>query len=778
MRVQKKHLLRDWGVLAAATFFLVATGPQIMQAQNPIHITHAYTNTNAQSLIGLPMGSYKTVIDMKGNLLWSHWNLKNKPLDSPFGFSSQMDGELGIEVVDDSQSKPAPFQVEGQSLYRGRYPFVVTRLHADDVRMEELAFASRTGKQAVDVVRLRCTNSGKTSAQIEVRLSGKQDNLPGHVEKNALVTANGHEIVSFDADKGVDRRFTFDAADHGLSLQVHWTVSAGATETVWLELPKGPTSSSATEWATTSGPSLLAQSKDIWDTLWNSGAKLDLPEKELDDFFYSSLAYVLILTERDANGDLWVLDGPTGYVQYWGRGEYFQARALEVTGHLATAEQSIEHAFHIQMNDGEWDGPPISGWPSWDNMGGNAAAVWDYYLYTRNRKFLTQAYPHLLAAAQWIKAHREETELDASDLPAAAKPIHRSIPWSCRPEPDPVLAPGEKPYWYGLLPWSYGDSGLPEGHAFAHNFFALYAVKVAEDAAEQLGHQQDADQLAKDYADYKAALLTSVNRAVGLEEQTPLYLPAMPTYPQAAYSQSFVAVYPTQLYSAGDPLISGLLTRMERGEKQGLPTNVAWLGPGGVWPGESMNIAEIYLQRGQVTQAVDLLVAALNHSYTTNVWKEEIRVDKTQPRACLSKKKGENQEGTGDMPEAWANANLVNLLRDMLLREHNGGLDVMSGIPADWIHVGQKIGLQDTPVTLGGTVSFRLRYVSAGKMVLNIRSSLKPRSVSIHFPLDMQKHIITKMLLNGKPMSANTWTGNTLHLTAIPSPTHIEIDFD
>ncbi len=776
MRVQKIHLLRSSGVLVVAT--VLWTGPQTMQAQDPIHITHSYANTNAQSLIGLPTGSYKTVIDMKGDLLWSHWNLKNKPLDSPFGFSSQMDGELGIQVLDDSQSKPAPFQVEGQSLYRGRYPFVVTRLHANDVRMEELAFASSTGKQAVDMVRLRCTNPGKTPAQIELRLSGKQDNLPGHVEKNALVTDNGREIVSVVVDKVADKPFALDVADHGLSLQVHWTVPAGATETVWLKLPKDAKSSSTAEWVTASGPTLLAQSKNIWDTLWNSGTKLELPEKELNDFFYSSLAYVLILTERDANGDLWVLDGPTGYVQYWGRGEYFQARALEVTGHLRTAEQSIEHAFHIQMNDGEWDGPPISGWPSWDNMGGNASAVWDYYLYTRNRQFLAQAYPHLLAAAQWINDHREETELDASDLPVAAKPIHRSIPWSCRPEPNPVLAPGEKPYWYGLLPWSYGDSGLPEGHAFAHNFFALYAVKVAEDAAEQLGHKQDAAQLAKEYADYKAAVLTSVHRAVGLEKKAPPYLPAMPTYPQAAYSQSFVAVYPTQLYSADDPLISGLLTRMERGEKQGLPTNVAWLGPGGVWPGESMNIAETYLLRGDVTRAVDLLVAALNHSYTTDVWKEEIRVDKTQPRACLSKKKGENQEGTGDMPEAWANANLVNLLRDMLLREHDGGLDVMAGIPAAWIDVGREIELQNAPVTLGGTVSFCLRYVSAGKMVLNIRSSVKPRSVTIHFPLDMQKHAITNMLLNGKPISESSRTGATLHLAGITSPTQVEIDFN
>ena len=52
-------------------------------------IDHHYTNTDAQSLIGLPMGSHKTIVDKQGDLKWSQWSLKRKPLDTPIGFSSQ-----------------------------------------------------------------------------------------------------------------------------------------------------------------------------------------------------------------------------------------------------------------------------------------------------------------------------------------------------------------------------------------------------------------------------------------------------------------------------------------------------------------------------------------------------------------------------------------------------------------------------------------------------------------------------------------------------------------
>src|ERR1700679_3577447 len=85
-------------------------------------IDHRYTNTDAQSLVGLPMGSHKTIVDKQGDLKWSQWSLKRKPLDTPIGFSSQMDGELAIQAFAGTQ----PLVVSSQQLYRGRYPFIVS----------------------------------------------------------------------------------------------------------------------------------------------------------------------------------------------------------------------------------------------------------------------------------------------------------------------------------------------------------------------------------------------------------------------------------------------------------------------------------------------------------------------------------------------------------------------------------------------------------------------------------------------------------------------------
>jgi len=736
-------------------------------AQGQVTIDHRWSNTDAQSLIGLPMGSHKTIVDKQGNLKWSQWSLKRKPLDVPIGFSMQMDGELAIEgfsaSVHADNPNPVKLEMESQTLYRERYPFVVTKLKAAGLELEEVAFAvdpdespdllpvTGSGGRAMDVVRVVVRNVGPEPRTFLLKLSGRSRNLPGHVNGRTLVTRGGELVadlgdVSEVPQKPLEeaiRQSTFverdRSKDDALSLEVELPMAPGATKKLTLRLPYEYPATRKSELSNADGDVLLAKAVTQWDELWARGTKVELPQKELNDFYYSSIAYVLILTEYDAAGDLWALDGPAVYRQYWGRGEYFQARAMEVAGFLEPARQSVEHAFHIMNDDGEWDGPPTSGWPAWDNAGGNAGAVWDYYLFTGDKAWLAKAYPYLLRASEWIRAHREETTLeDVKGIPEGAAPVKRMLTGSkCRTEPVPELKPGEKTYWYGLLPWSYGDSGLPEGHSYSHNFLAAYAEKVAGEAAGVLGKTADGDWLNKEYSAYTTDIRESVRRSVGLETITTKYLPAMPTYPEGAYSQTFLAVFPTQIYSANDPLVTGLIERMEKEEQQGVPTNVAWAGPAGVWAGESMNMAETYLLRGEKKKATDMLVAAMNHSYTTNVWKEEILVNVDAPRACdTPHSKRANMEGTGDMPEAWANANLVLFLRDMLLNEREGKLHLLAGLMPEWVPVGKTLSLADAPVTTGGTVSLKVEHLSEKNWRVTVDPKGRTREFVAHLPVE------------------------------------------
>ena len=754
---------------------LLCAGAAAAAQQDTLHITHQYADLDARSMIGLPMGDHKTIVTQDGQLQWSQWSLARKGRAVLFGFSEQLDGALGIHMSEMQGNQEKALKAAGQHLDGMRYPFIVTDWKGDALSAQETAFASAAG-QGLDVVLLTVSNSSAQPHTLVLRLDGKQRNLPAFASSAQLATRDGNLLAAVEPATGVNAQ---SAADDGLTLVQQRTVPANGSVTFWIKLPYEQADSQKPPVPEADGPALLADARQSWDKLWSQGAQIELPvrEKELSDFYRASVASILLLTERDEKGELWTLDGPALYREFWGRGEYFQGRSIEFAGYLGIGLDTVKHTFSLQKDDGEWDWPVTSGWPAWDNIGGNAASVWDYYLLTRDKDWLSSSYPHLAAAADWINLHREESMVP-EDAPDAARPIHRQIPWSCTPETSPPLKPGEKPYWYGLLPWSYGDSGLPEGHPFPHNTWGLYAIRIAEMAARELNKPDEAARFAADYADYKQAYFTAMQRSIGLEKGDPdaPYLPAMPTEPGADVSQSLIAVYPTNLLKPGNPWVTNLLTRMRRDELEGLPTHMAWMGEGGVWPSESMNVAETYLRRGNIDKTVSLLIATLNHTYTTDAFREEIKVDRTKPLACASgqAKDVANGYGTGDMPEAWGPANLILLLRDMLFYEDGDSLHILAGIPSDWIKPGEKLAISSAPTTLGGKVSLRLDYLRAGSMHLHIESTVNVPEAVIRFPLAAGARL-RSITANGQPVT--DFSTDSVTIKNLTGPVDLEAQF-
>jgi len=762
--------------LLSTTLSVAGTHIVDAQPQSTLHITHQFANTDARSMIGLPMGNHKTIVTKDGQLMWSQWSLAQKGRAVLFGFSEQLDGALGIQMKEVQGAARKPLAAQGQHLDGMRFPFVVTDWQGDDLTAQETTFAVSTGSQDLDVVQLNVSNRGAESRTLILNLSGKQRNLPAFASGSALATRDGKLLAVVEPSTGVEQQ---SSAMEGVILVQQREVPARGSITFWIKLPYELPEAEEKTLTADDGPTLLTSARQGWEKLWSQGTQIELPsrEKELSDFYQASVASILMLTERDEKGELWTLDGPALYREFWGRGEYFQARSIEFAGYLSIGLETVKHTFSLQKDDGEWDWPVTSGWPAWDNIGGNSASVWDYYLLTRDKDWLRDSYPHLAAAANWIELHREESML-TDDAPPATQPIQRQIPWKCTTETSPPLQPGEKPYWWGLLPWSYGDSGLPEGHPFPHNTWGLYAIHIAEQAARELGKEDDAAHFAKQYADYKSAYLAAMRRSIALEKENAPYLPAMPTDPGAGVSQSLIAVYPTGLLSPDDLWVTNLLARMRRDELQGLPTHMAWMGAGGVWPSESMNVAETYLRRGDIDKTVNLLIATLNHTYTTDAFKEEIKVDKTLPVACASgvSKEVENGDGTGDMPEGWGPANLILLLRDMLFYEDQDSVHFLAGIPSDWISPGETLSISSAPSTLGGKLSMRLEYARSGAMRLHIESSTPIQDAIVRFPLPPGIRL-RSVTFKGRPISLKSTNADSVTIHHLTGPADIEAEF-
>jgi hypothetical protein len=210
-----------------------------------------------------------------------------------------------------------------------------------------------------------------------------------------------------------------------------------------------------------------------------------------------------------------------------------------------------------------------------------------------------------------------------------------------------------------------------------------------------------------------------------------------------------------------------------------------------------MNMSETYLLRDDAKKNAAMLIAALNHSYTTNVFKEEILTDVTKDRACdTPHSKRENMEGTGDMPEAWGNANAVDLLRDMLVQERTDApvtdaskttLHLLAGLPAEWIaKMGETASVEHTPTTLGTVVSLKLtRGISPNKMQLQFDPGARETDVVIHVPIP-EHYAFVSAKIDGKeipvtaistPRTPDGGRATEISLPGLSRPINMEINF-
>ena len=128
-------------------------------------------------MIGLPMGSHKTIVTKDGQLQWSQWSLKQKGRAVGFGFSEQLDGALGLRMSE-LGAAAKPLAATGQRLVADRFPFVMTDWKAADLSVEETAFSIEKDQQGFDILRMTATNSAAEPRTLELRLDGRQRNLP------------------------------------------------------------------------------------------------------------------------------------------------------------------------------------------------------------------------------------------------------------------------------------------------------------------------------------------------------------------------------------------------------------------------------------------------------------------------------------------------------------------------------------------------------------------------------------------------------------------------
>ena len=173
-----------------------------------------------------------------------------------------------------------------------------------------------------------------------------------------------------------------------------------------------------------------------------------------------------------------------------------------------------------------------------------------------------------------------------------------------------------------------GDCGLMDdgdlyGVFLPHNIWAVYADRLALEAAEILGRTGDIDELRQIHDSGRADLLAALDRGA-IREGDYRWMPGVPAKTSGSRWGVLNALHPCQLLPPEHELISGTIRKIESNlSPGGLPIHTGWLADG-MWVAITLdNLAEAHLVRHNGDAAARYLYATLNHATPLVTWCEE-----------------------------------------------------------------------------------------------------------------------------------------------------------
>ena len=249
--------------------------------------------------------------------------------------------------------------------------------------------------------------------------------------------------------------------------------------------------------------------------------------------------------------------------------------------------------------------------------------------------------------------------------------------------------------YYGLLPPGLTDGGIgginPE---YGSIYWSLIGMNHAVEAAKWLGKNRLALAWKAEYDDFMAAFRKAAVRDIKQDQNGNLFLPVRMIYdpekhtPQRGQWGPCHSVFPGKTLAPDDPLVEGTLALLKSNEVQELVLDSGWL-EGGVWPGFAVLRGLAYLWKDNIFEAQRLLYAFANHASPTYVWVEE----------QLPKNKG--VKTTGDCPHTNANSQMIRYVRYLLALERGNKMELLRGVPEQWLYPGAQIKLNNVPTEFG-----------------------------------------------------------------------------
>jgi hypothetical protein len=457
-------------------------------------------------------------------------------------------------------------------------------------------------------------------------------------------------------------------------------LAPGKSETLVFKMPVEPIPSSDTARLSAlreaSFDDYFRETAAWWERELARGMQISLAEKKVTDTFRASLVYDMIARDR-IDDDYIQTVNKFQYHAFWLRDGAFIVRAYDVAGYHDLARQCLDFFFRFQRADGNF----LSQDGQFDGWGQALWAFGQHYRMTRDRSFAELAYPAVQKAVAWLRDARRQD------------PLH--------------LMPASNPR----------DAEFTQvvAHISGYNLWALAGLKNAIALAQALGRTDDARAFQQEYDDYGATLWRKLDE---ITAKTNGYIPPGIDQPNGQDWGNMLTLYPEQLLPHFDRKVTGTLegTRAKYGE--GLMTYA-----GRLHHYLTMKNTETLTVRGEQRKALEELYALLVHTSATHAGFE-----------WGVRPWGERDFGDNLMPHGWFGAKYVAAVRNMLLREEEQDLHLLSVVSPVWAGANQSIAVHNAP-TYFGPVAFKATFQDAGMTLeLQPKFEIAPRHVVVHLP--------------------------------------------
>jgi len=543
------------------------------------------------------------------------------------------------------------WDVRTRRLTAGRWPVLRSTARDGAVRYAMTTLMDTVGGRPAVFVHVEATNTSSRRSAAHLRaIAGHSFGADFRFPRPATPSQPGLYTQPGDP---YDRHTTYAVGDVDRShpLAPHGSASFDVA------IPVVPSQWSAAQLAALAAPAFASHRAAVlraWRARLAGAVRLTLPEPAVRDAFYASLVHILEPRYQLADGTWVQAVNKLQYQSFWLRDASVMAQALDLAGLRRDAADDLGFFASWQQPDGLF----ISRVGQFDGFGQALWGLGEHARLTRDRAFAVAQLDRVTRAMAWLD---QETKSDPLGLMPASNP---------------------------------NDNEGVAGHLAGDDFWAVAGASAAVALARVAGRDDLVAQWTAQRDAFARTVVAAARRAAARNHGA--IPPALDARGGHDWGNLWAA-WPYPVFAPGDRAVTATLRAVRRRFAEGIATY-----------GDSLHgylgfrVFETELERGAQLPVVDGLYASLAHlTATDGCWEYGTR---PYGRRLIS----------GDLaPHGWCAAEIVALTRNMLVREHGSGVQLLAALSPAWVGGGRTVALARAPTSFGA-VSVSLRSTSRG----------------------------------------------------------------